>query len=139
LVKACLFVAQVQSARVRPPLLPSLGLSRGAILVAAAAFGLGDPGKSIDGRPGIGVRIEPAATFGAEAAPLAGEQGATEQVGPDLEAIEAPFITVGPDSNQGGRFREERQLIGDGRAGAVLRRLGMNSREMCHFRRIRTS
>ena len=51
-----------------------------------------------------------AAAFGTEAAPLAGKQGAAEQVGPDLEPVEAEFVALSADADQRGRFCEERQL-----------------------------
>jgi hypothetical protein len=33
-----------------------------------------------------------AAALGADAAPLAGEQGSAKQIGPDLYPVEAPFV-----------------------------------------------
>ncbi len=55
---------------------------------------------------------EPAATFGADAAPLTHEKGAAEEVRPDLHAVEAPLVAVGSDAEEGGFFREERELDG---------------------------
>ena len=71
---------------------------------------LREAGERIDRGAGIGMRIEPAAAFGADAAPLAEQQGAAEQVGPDLHAVEAPFVALGADADQRGGFREQRQL-----------------------------
>ena len=69
--------------------------SQGAVLVAAAALGLEDVGKGVDRRTGIGVRVEPAASLGADAAPLANQQRAAEQVEPDLHAAVTPFVQAG--------------------------------------------
>ena len=95
--------------------------------------------EGIEGRARIRVRIEPAAAFGADAAPLAGEQGAAEQVGPDLQPVEAPFVPLGPDTDQAGGLRKQRQLDRGGWTGPVLRRLGINSRELYHFEQSRAS
>ena len=54
--------------------------------------------------------IEAAPTFGSDAAPLAQQQGAPEQIGPDLHPVEAPFVALRPDADQRGGFREQRQL-----------------------------
>ena len=77
------------------------------------------------------MRIEPAAAFGADAAPLAEQQGAAEQVGPDLHAVEAPLVALragcalseAASANSG-------SCTGTGRAGRGLARLGMFSREV---------
>jgi hypothetical protein len=90
------------------------------VLIAAAAFGAEDGGESVEGGAGVGMGIEPAAAFGADAAPLAHEKGAAEEVRPDLHAVEAPLVTVGSDADEGGFFREERELDGL-RAGCFAR------------------
>ncbi len=82
------------------------------VLIAAAAFGAEDGGESVESGAGVGMGIEPAAAFGANAAPLAHEQGAAEEVRPDLHAVEAPLVAVGSDADEGGFFREERELDG---------------------------
>jgi hypothetical protein len=61
--------------------------SPGPIPVAAATLGVGEPGECVDSGAGVRVGIEADAALGADAAPLAGEQGAAEQVGPDRHAI----------------------------------------------------
>lgn len=48
--------------------------------------------------------------LGADAAPLTEPERAAEQVGPDLYAVEAPFVEFPPDMDQRGRVRKERQL-----------------------------
>ena len=101
--------------RLHPPLFhraPSAGLapSSGAVLVAAAALGPENVRKSVDRGTRIGVRVEPAAAFGADAAPLPDQEGATEQVGPNLHPIIAPFVQGRADPHERGRLREQRQL-----------------------------
>jgi hypothetical protein len=59
----------------------SVAPSPGAVLVAAAAPGPENVGKGVDRSTRIGVRVEPAAAFSADAAPLADQQCAAEQVG----------------------------------------------------------
>jgi hypothetical protein len=65
--------------------------SHGTVLVAAAALGAENVGQGIDRRTWIGVRVEPAASFGADAASLADQERAAEQVGPDLHPVVAPL------------------------------------------------
>ena len=62
--------------------------------------------------------IEAAPAFGADAAPLAEQQGAAEQIGPDLHAVEAPFVALRPDADQRGGVREQRQLDRHGTRGS---------------------
>ena len=59
---------------------------------------MGEAGEDIEGGAGIWVGVEAYAALGADAAPVAGEEGATEQVGPDGQAIEAPLVPLGPDA-----------------------------------------
>ncbi len=68
---------------------------RGPVLIAAAAFCARQNGQGVDGGAGIGMWIEPPASFGADATPLADQQGATKQVGPHLHAIITPFVSFG--------------------------------------------
>ena len=70
------------------------------------------------------MRIQPAAAFGADAAPLAEQQGAAEQVGPDLHPVEAPLVALGVDADQRGGLREQRQLNRDGRRESGFRAFG---------------
>lgn len=85
------------------------------------------------------IGAEAAATLGADAAPLADQQDAAEQVGrswrkvpsgeagwnsqrrADVQAVVAEFVTIRTDANQRGRLREQRQLDGNGplRAGCA--------------------
>ena len=104
--------------------------SRGAVLVAAAAFLAGKVGEGVEGGAGIGVGVEAAAACGADAAPLAHEEGAAEQVGPDFQAVVAPFVAFGAHADQGGGVREQRQLDGGGAARALGAALGMESRQV---------
>ena len=90
--------------------------------------------QRIDGRPRIGMRIKPAAAFGADAAPLTGEKGAAEQVGPDFETEEAPFVALGPDADQAGGFRKERQLYRDGPGRCCLAAFGHDVAESVSLR-----
>ena len=87
---------------------------------------------------GIGVRVEPAAAFGADAAPLADQQRAAEQVGPDLHPVVAPLVAV-PGGSARARPSPRTAAAGSVPAGqrASLRRLGMESREVYHKRPIR--
>jgi hypothetical protein len=48
--------------------------------------------------PASGVGIEADAAGGADPAPLASEERAAEQVGPDRHVIEAPFVPFGAGS-----------------------------------------
>ena len=92
--------------RAASSLLLSSARSRWLVLIAAAALGAGELGEGVDGGAGVGVGIEADAALGADAAPLAGEQRAAEQVGPDRQAVEAPFVALGPDAGEGhGRGR----------------------------------
>ena len=68
--------------------------------------------------------IQSAAAFGADAPPLAEQQGAAEQVGPDLHPVEAPLVALGADADQRGGFREQRQLNRDGRRESGPRAFG---------------
>jgi hypothetical protein len=56
-------------------------LSRGLLLVATATLDVEQGGQGVDGGAGIGVRIEASAAFSAEAAPVADQQRAAEQIG----------------------------------------------------------
>ena len=83
------------------------------------------------------MRIQPAAAFGADAAPLAEQQGAAEQVGPDLHPVEAPLVMLGADADQRGGFREQRQLNRDGRRELGFRAFGHNvTVNVSHFDRV---
>jgi len=70
------------------------------------------------------MRIQPSPAFGADAAPLAEQQGAAEQVGPDLHPVEAPLVALGVDADQRGSLREQRQLNRDGRRESGFRAFG---------------
>ena len=109
-----------------PPLLLPSRRSRGLVLVAAAALGAGEGYEGIAGGAGVGVGVEAAAALGTDAAPVAGEEGAAEQVGLDLQAVVAPLVLLGADADQGGLVGEERQLDRLGHGGA-LRRVGQDS------------
>jgi hypothetical protein len=74
-------------------------LTRLAVLVASAALGAEDAGQGVGGGAWIGMRIEAAMAFGADAAPLPHEQSAAEEVGPDLHAVIAPLVQRWPDTN----------------------------------------
>jgi len=70
------------------------------------------------------MRIQPSPAFGADAAPLAEQQGAAEQVGLDLHPVEPPLVALGADADQRGGFREKRQLNRDGRRESGFRAFG---------------
>src|SRR5690242_15913532 len=80
------------------------------ILIPAAALASGEASERIDGGTGIGMRIKPPPALGADAAPLADQQRAAKQVGPDLHPIKAPFVAFRADAGQGRSIREQRQL-----------------------------
>lgn len=107
-----------------PPFFPSRR-SRGLVLVAAAALAVSEAGKGVEGGGGVGVGVEAATALGTDAAPVAREEGASEQVGPDFEAVVAPFVALGTDADQGGLIGEERQL--DRLGHRALRRVGQDS------------
>jgi hypothetical protein len=69
-----------------------------------------DLAEGVDRRTGIGMWIEPARAFGADAAPLADQEGAAEQIGPDLHPVVAPFVQRRADADERGRFGKQRQL-----------------------------
>ena len=81
--------------------------------------------------------IEADAALGADAAPLAGEECAAEQVGPDCQAVVAPLVALGADAGQCGLIGEQRELERLGHR-ADFRRVGMIHREMYHMRPIRS-
>jgi hypothetical protein len=81
------------------------GLDR---VVAALALLPCQTRQCVDGGARIGVWVEPAATFGADAAPLAQQQGAAEQVGPDFHAVIAPHVELGPNAGERRRLWEQR-------------------------------
>jgi hypothetical protein len=70
------------------------------------------------------MRIQPSPAFGADAAPLAEQQGAAEQVGPDLHPVEAPLVALGADPDQRGGLGEQRQLNRDGWRESGFRAFG---------------
>ena len=96
------------------------------LLIAAAALPPREAGECIDGSAGIGMRIQPPVAFGADAAPLAKQQGAAEQVGPDLHPVEALLVALGTDADQRGGLREQRQLNRHGRRESGFRAFGHN-------------
>ena len=57
---------------------------------------------------GVGVRFEASAAFSADAAPVADQQGAAEQVGPDVQPVVAELVALGADADQRGAVREQR-------------------------------
>jgi hypothetical protein len=80
------------------------------------------------------MRIQPASSFGADVAPLAQQQRATEQVRPDLDPIESPFVMFRADADQRRGVREQRQLNRHGTHRRVRERLGIYPWEMYHKR-----
>ena len=58
------------------------------------------------------MRVEALLPGCADPAPVPHEEGAAEQVGPDLGVIVAVLILLRPHAHQRGRVREERQLLG---------------------------
>ena len=104
------------SARAEPSLPFSVRLifaaasSSGVIPVAAASLGVGEPGERIDGGAGIRVRIEADAALCADATPVAGEERAAEQVGPDGHTVVAPLVEFRPDAGQCGLIGEQGKL-----------------------------
>jgi hypothetical protein len=113
-------------ARAAPsPLLPRPAWwSPRPILIPAPVLGVDEAGEGVDGGAGIGVRIEAAAAFGTDASPLAEEEGAAEEVGPDFHAVVAPFVVLGADADEGCGFREERELDGGSRCGECVAAFG---------------
>jgi hypothetical protein len=111
-------------------------------LVAAAPFLPHQPCQGVERGPRVGVGIEPSAAFGAEAAPLAEQQGAAEQVGPDLHAVEAPFVALRPGSAPARRPRRTAAAVPEpGARGRVCRVWACSHRKAakCHWKpRVRT-
>ena len=54
--------------------------------------------------------IEAMAAVCTDATPFADEQGMTEEVRPDLEAIVAVLLPIGQRADEGCRFRKQREL-----------------------------
>ena len=67
-------------------------------------------GECIDRGARIGVRVEPAPSLGADAAPLPHQQSAAEQIGPNRHAIVSPLVQLRPDAHERRGFREQREL-----------------------------
>ena len=67
----------------------------GAVPPAAAALGAGEPGEGVDRRTRVGVGIEALPGGAADAAPLADQQGAAEQVRPDRDPVEPCLVRAG--------------------------------------------
>jgi hypothetical protein len=107
-----------------------------SIPVAAATLGVSEPGERVNGGAGVRVGIEADAALGANAAPLAGEERAAEQVGPDCQAVVAPLIALGADTSQRGLIGEQQQLERLGHR-TNFRRVGMIQREVYQIRSIR--
>jgi hypothetical protein len=88
---------------------------------AAAALGPQQGGQRVDRGAEIGMWIEPAMACGADAAPLADQEGAAEQIGPDFHPGIAPFVQRRADADERGRFGKQHQLgrrrPGGGRQG----------------------
>ena len=70
--------------------------------------------------------IEADAALGADAAPLAGQQRAAEQVGPDRHAVEAPFVLLRPDAGEDPLSGKSGSWVGAGRSGAGFPGFGHN-------------
>ena len=75
--------------------------SPGPIPVAAAALGMDETGECVDSGAGVRVGVEADAALGADTAPLAGEECAAEQVGPDCQAVVAPLVALRADTSLG--------------------------------------
>lgn len=85
-----------------------------ALAITAAAPGTDAGGEGVDGGARIGMLVKPVPAGGADAAPSADEEGAAEQIGPDLKTVKVVFVAIGADADEGGGFREERELDGSG-------------------------
>ena len=70
----------------------SRGRSSQPISITATAFGVCEPGQGVDRGTTIGVRIQPDSPRRADAAPVANEERAAEQVRPNGEAVIPPLI-----------------------------------------------
>ena len=68
------------------------------------------PGEGIERGARIRVGIKPHSSRCADASPVAGEQGAPEQIRPDLDPVEAPLIALGPDARERRGLGEEEKL-----------------------------
>jgi hypothetical protein len=73
---------------------------------------VGEPGERVDRGAGVRVGIEADVALGADAAPLAGEERAAEQVGPDCQAVVAPFVAFGTDASRAAWSGNSRSWIG---------------------------
>jgi hypothetical protein len=120
-----------------PSLLPSLELSCRAITIATPTLGTEQGGEGIDGGAGIGMRVDLAAPAGPETAPMADEDRPAEQIGPDLHPVEPALAGLGVDADEGGSFREERQLDGGGASGAGFAAFGHGVARSVSSRRAR--
>jgi len=57
------------------------------VLVAAAALGAEKFGEGVDGGARVGMGVKSAAAVGPDASPVSDEEGAAEEVGPDLHPV----------------------------------------------------
>ena len=88
----------------------ALAVSFRPVLIPATALDPQQGGERIDCGARIGMRVEPASSLGADAAPLPHQQGAAEQIGPNRHAIVPPLVQLRPDAHKRGGFREQRLL-----------------------------
>ena len=82
--------------------------SPGSIPVAAATLGVGEPSECVDRGTGVRVRIETDAALSANAAPLACQERAAEQVWPDCQAVVVSLVALAADADQRGLIGEQR-------------------------------
>ena len=93
-------------------------------------FAAGEGGEGVEGGAWVRVGVEAEVAFGSDAAPVAGEEGAAEEVGPDGEVVEAPFIALGSDADEAGVVGEEGELVGRGHGEGLSGGLGFIRREV---------
>jgi len=92
--------------------------SRPPVPIAPATLGPHKPDESVDGGASVGVRVEPDPARRADPAPVAGEEGAAEEIGPDGQAVVPPFVLLGANADERRRLREQRELDWGGQAQA---------------------
>ena len=119
-----------------PPLCPYLSpypcfeASRGGFAITTASFAAGEGGEGVESGAWVWVGVEAEVAFGSDAPPVAGEEGAAEEVGPDGEVVEAPFVALGPDADEASVVGEEWELVGFGHGEGLSGVLGFIHREL---------
>ena len=91
---------------------------------------MGASGQCIDGGARAGMGVETVTTARAATAPTANEQGAAEEVRPDLEAVVAVLVALGQDTDESCSFHKEWKLDRSGPGEGGFATFGQDSRKV---------